>query len=85
MVVCLNSRRGNSPMFQISIVESYSNTAAMFCPFFIPPFLDLRTAVRVLEQRQKADGKRHAGPEEDLRVSGLPKALQGSKRRATLH
>ena len=34
------------------------------------------TVVRELEQRQKAKGKRRAGPEEDLRVSELPKALQ---------
>ena len=34
------------------------------------------TLVRELEQRQKAEGKRQAGPEEDLRVSELPKALQ---------
>jgi len=32
--------------------------------------------VRELEQRQKAKGKRRAVPEEDLRVSELPKALQ---------
>jgi hypothetical protein len=43
------------------------------------------TAVRALEQRQKAKGKHRAGQEEDLRVSELRKALQGSRRRATLH
>jgi kinetochore protein Mis13/DSN1 len=33
-------------------------------------------AVRELEQRQKAKGKRRAVPEEDLRISELPKPLQ---------
>jgi hypothetical protein len=38
------------------------------------------TVVRELEQRQEAKGKRRAGPEEDLRVSELPEALQEGKR-----
>lgn len=34
------------------------------------------TVVRELEQRQKAKGKRRAGPEEDLRISELSKPFQ---------
>jgi len=78
------------------------SVCALFCPFFIPRFPDLRsddrakakddawaavtrfhnayqeTAVRVLKQLQKAKGMRRAGPEEDLRVSELPKICRAA-------